>query len=104
MKPYIKTTQDIKAFIDDKSYDFLHTHVRFGDEQIVRFDQSDIEFPVNDADVGGDVHQQITKAILDGLGGYNDKNTDYYVYINVAESLSVTFYVNVIRTTQGGVL
>ncbi len=124
MKPYLKTTLDVKEFIGDNSYDFLLTDVRLdeGDDgkQSVVFDRTDyskestpdgvaptldggaVTFPIKDKHVEDDIHQRITKAIWDGLGGDDHAPIMNCVYISAAESQDDTFYVNVVRTKPKG--
>ncbi len=105
MKPYLKTTENLKDFVNDKRYDFLCTEVRLhGDEphDWVVFDNPAMAFPIRAEDAEDDIHQRITKAIWDGLGGDKHKTIDHCVYISAAEATDDTFYVNVVRTKPKG--
>ncbi len=126
MKPYLKTTESIFDFLQDHTHDFLCCEVHLDDgvlkehEMFVRFpcigDTIDAEidgtlvtfkkgnmyFPIKPEHAEDDIHQRITKAIWDGLGGDKHKTIDHCVYISAAESMDDTFYVNVVRTKPKG--
>ncbi len=107
MKPYFKTTDDIVKFVKDKSYDFLCTDVRFEEDangvQSVVFDQTKtVRYAIKPEDNEDDIHQRITKAIWDGLGGDEHPAMDHCVYISASEPMADDFYINVVRTKNKG--
>ena len=106
MKKYLKSTDDIAEFVKDESYDVLYADARYEEDangvQSIVFDQTKtVRYEIKAMDNEDDIHQRITNAIWDGLGGDMGK-FDNCVYISAAERMNDDFYVNVLRTNRRG--